>query len=34
MKSYIGYFNKPWDKTEFTGIYATPSKAVADSIYR
>ena len=29
MKYYVGYFNKPWDKTEFTVICACPQKAAA-----
>lgn len=29
MKYYIGYFNKPWDKSEFTVICACPCKAAA-----
>lgn len=29
MKYYIGYYNKPWDKTEFTVICGTPREAVA-----
>lgn len=33
MKYYIGYFNKPWDKSEFTVICATPNKYAADFIY-
>lgn len=32
MKYYIGYFNKPWDKTEFTVICATPNSAAASFI--
>lgn len=29
MKYYVGYFNKPWDKSEFTVICACPRKAAA-----
>ena len=32
MKYYIGYFNKPWDKTEVTVICATPNRAAASFI--
>ena len=29
MKYYIGYFNKPWDKSEFTVIAGSPDPFVA-----
>lgn len=29
MKYYIGYFNKPWDKSEFTAIAAFPDPFAA-----
>lgn len=29
MKYYIGYFDKPWDKSEFTVICGYPSKHAA-----
>lgn len=32
MKYYIGYFNKPWDESEFTVICACPNKYAADFI--
>ena len=34
MKYYIGYFNKPWDKSEFTVICACPDKYAALFILR
>lgn len=33
MKYYIGYFNKPWDKSEFTVIAATPNEFSAHFIF-
>lgn len=32
MKYYIGYYNKPWDKSEFTVICVCPREAAADFI--
>lgn len=32
MKYYVGYFNKPWDKTEFTVICACVDKCAAHFI--
>ena len=29
MKYYIGYYNKPWDKSEFTVIAGSPDPFVA-----
>lgn len=29
MKYYVGYFNKPWDKSEFTVICGCPDRAAA-----
>lgn len=29
MKYYIGYYNKPWDKSEFTVIAGSPNPFVA-----
>lgn len=29
MKYYVGYFNKPWDKNEFTVICGCPNRASA-----
>lgn len=29
MKYYIGYFNKPWDKSEFTVIAGSPDPFAA-----
>lgn len=29
MKYYVGYYNEPWDKSEFTVICACPRKAAA-----
>ena len=29
MKYYIGYYNKPWDKSEFTVICGCPDRAAA-----
>lgn len=34
MKYYIGYFNKPWDESEFTVICATPNRDAADFILK
>lgn len=34
MKYYIGYFNKPWDKDEFTVICATPNICAASFILK
>lgn len=33
MNYYIGYFNKPWDKSEFTVICKTFSKPAAVFIF-
>lgn len=32
MKYYIGYYNNPWDKSEFTVICGCPNKAAATFI--
>lgn len=34
MKYYVGYFNKPWDKSEFTVICACPDKYAASFILK